>query len=528
MKAHRAIFWVLVLAFILLSCWWVFYFPFRPGLVCRAIPPAATIVTRHLEPADRWMGFAHSPAVTNIAAVLGADEGQIAGALDSGGVATAVGILGSRYVATGIVPSLGARCEKAFVFAAWVGGYSQLLRWGLLDRALGDFTVHRLKGNLRLWFRSCHEIKPGYTLSLTVHEGVLVGCLSAEPLGVLYVLPRLQRQAPVAGLLREWCDDAVDAELPDAFRARIDLPREAGRMDLTLRGGLTEMSAERLAARAEIETPIDASGSGNGLPFKPAGEDITGAEAPALGAAPSMLVATPVSRVDSLIGAWPDGPLLRTWPKLREVARPDGNAYLFACGDRYYGRLMRMKVPSFGLAVAVSEEADGDAVVRGVLDVLNAAHGWGLIATPDTADPRIRVLDSVRGGSFKRLGADERPAIAVSDGWLIAMSSVSVLRRMLAEAGGADGRAWVEALNVHAAALSGWADLGDSSDLMMKALAGYTLVSLMQSGSAPPPRYDTAQVKAMIKAIGQLGQFAFWLQPGDASSLVLAEVTLAE
>ena len=288
------------------------------------------------------------------------------------------------------------------------------------------------------------------------------------------------------------------------------------------------MSAGRLAAMAEIEIPIGANATCSWWPFESAGEGVESAEAPLLGCAPSMLVAMPVSRVDSLVGASRNGSIKRTWPELRGVVRPGGDAYLFACGDRYYGRLMRMKVPSLGLAVAVNRETDCDTVVRGVLDVLNAAYGWGLIATPDATNPQIRVLDSVRG-SFKRLGVEERPAIAVSGGWLVAMSNVNILRRILAEAKVVTGEpVWVESLGALDAAASGWADLGDSSDLMMKALAGYTLVSLMQSGSAPPQRRDTAQMKAMLKAVGQLGQFAFWLQPGESGTVLTAELTFDE
>ncbi len=528
MKVRRAIFWILVLLFIILPCWWVFHFPFCPELVCRVIPPDATLATRHIAPAERWLAFAGSPAVAKVAAELGADPAVIAETLDSSGLPAVVNFLGSRYVVTGLVPSVGVRSEKALVFGAWVGGYSQLLRWGLLDRQLGEFTVHRISGRRRVWFRPCHELKLGYNLSFTVHEGVLVGCLSSEPLGVLYFLPRLQRQVPLSSLAQEWREDTDSDDMPDAFKALVAVPCEAGDLDVLLRGGLTEVSSQRLAGRIELPPAADLGELGAWIPGKAAGEVLAGSGTPAsiLGQGPTIITAMPVSRVDSLMRLSSDKGVMRTWATLRDYVRANDDVYMFACGGEYYGRMMRMKVPALGLVVPLNADVDDEAAVRHLLDVLNADYGWGLISTPDARDSRIRVLDSVRSGSFKRLfGANERPAIAVCDGLMIAMSNVDVLRRILSE-GNRGAGAWASRLAEYDATVYGWADLADSSDLMITALAGYTLASLMQSGNSVPQRHDTAQMKAIIKALGALDQFMFWLQPNDGSAVLRVELAL--
>lgn len=531
MKVQRAIFWVLVLLFIIVPCWWVFHFSFRPELVFRVIPHEATVVTRHVAPADRWMDLARSPAVTNIAAVLGADAGGLSDAVNSAAVATTVGFIGDRYVVTGFVPAMGANLDEALVFGSWIGGYSQLLRWGLLDDHLGGFSAHRVHGNQRVWIRPCPDIKPGYTLSLMVHEGVLAGCLSTDPLGVLQLWPQLRRQLPITRLAQDWVGADEDEDDPDAFRAVVNMPVKGQPADVVVRGSLTEISSHALKARLEIDRASVPDGADGWLPFTVVGEHLAGKEAPAtlLSRGPSTLIATPVSRVDALMRVFAVEASRATWPSLRNIVQLNGDAYLFACGGEFYGRMMRMKVPSVGLAMPLRDAIDHDTAIRGMLDVLNAAHGWGLVATRDPHDPRIRILESVRSGSFRKLlGADERPAIAICDGWLLALSNVAVLRRILGSDGSGDVL-WASRLIEQESALYGWADLQDAGDLMIKALAGYTLASLMQPGDADQrQRYDTAQVKTMIKAVGALGEFAFWLQPGELSSLLVLELTLVK
>jgi hypothetical protein len=143
------------------------------------------------------------------------------------------------------------------------------------------------------------------------------------------------------------------------------------------------------------------------------------------------------------------------------------------------------------------------------------------VVTPDSQDARIRVVDAVRSSGLKYLKSDERLAIALHDGWLIGMSNVGVLRRILSETG--VDRVPSPIRGEKGGVAVGWADLPASSDLFTKALAGYTLLSLVQGGRVPATRYDTAQLKAAIRVLGTLGECSFWLYPeGDASMLGVA------
>ena len=235
------------------------------------------------------------------------------------------------------------------------------------------------------------------------------------------------------------------------------------------------------------------------------------------------MTAVSVSTIQSIISLFPvKGRDLRLWNKLQGLVRKDDKGFLFACGDEYYGRIMHMKVPSVGFMVPLKSATEGDAAIDSIIDELNAEKGWGVIATQDSRNHDIRIVNSVRNGAFKKLNAGERPALAVLDGWLIGLSNVDVLRRILSEQDDS-GSDWGRLYAGHESAIFVWSDLAETSDLFMKALAGYTLVSLIQ-GNRSSKRYDTVELKAAVKVLGQLGQFAVWVSSSGESPVLNAEL----
>ncbi len=522
--AKRVTFWVLFLTFIIVPCWWVFHFPFRPELVLRIVPTEAILATRHIAPATRCTELMSAPVATRVAVALGVDPADVADIVEDEGVRRMVNFLGSRYIATAVVPAMGVRGESAFLFGAWIGGYSQLLRWGFADRYLTDFTVHRLSGNRRIWFRSCHDIKQGYGVSLTVHEGVLVGCFSSEPLGVLYVLPRFQRQVPLSRLVDGWGSEEASPE-------GLDLLRFCGSpfsVVAPLRAALTCVSAVQISTEVDFGDPRRIPAIGTWLLSCATRPAINGNAFDAvLGKSPSMLAAMPVSALLPLLsGLNASSDIISPCAELESLFQGQAPACVFACGGEYSGRIRGMRVPAFGVALRLADPTDGDVTILKVLDVLNAKYGWGLIVTPDSRDPQICAVDSVRSIGFKFLKVkdffkkDDRLAIAVHDGWLIGLSNVGVLRRVLADARkdhleSSEG----SMLRDHSGVVMGWTDLPAASDVFINALAGYTLLSLVQGGGASTKRYDTVELKTAIDVLGQFGEFAFWLYPDALSKL---------
>ena len=215
----KFIFVILVPFFVTL--WWVFHFPFRPELVCRVIPQEATFISGHIDPALRLNELCKSSTITNIISVPGADGLDLKDIIEDPGIRKLVNIIGSKYIATGFMSRDDG--EYNFVMGAWIGGYSQLMRWGLFDRLLVDFNVHKLRDGQRIWVCPCPEIREGYYISLAVHEGVLAGCISAEQFGVLSVMPRLTRQMPVISMAESWIEPSEQV-FNDEFKSFVRMP----------------------------------------------------------------------------------------------------------------------------------------------------------------------------------------------------------------------------------------------------------------------------------------------------------------
>jgi len=522
LKKRRFIKFILfILVPAVLTLWWIFHFPFRPELVCRVIPPEATFISRHIDPALRLNELCESATVTNIISVLGDDGLDLKDIIEDPAIRKLVNIIGSKYIATGFM--IRNNGEYSFVMGAWIGGYSQLMRWGLFDRLLIDFDVHKLSNGQRIWVCPCPEIREDYYLSLAVHEGVLAGCISAEQFGVLSVVPRLTRQIPVISMAESWCEPA-ESWFDDEFKSFVRMPNGISKGYVYLHGVFSEVYDKKIAVKITVDADGDADAFLQKI-FHAAVGSSKKSQVPSriLGKSPGALTAVSISSIQSIIGLFPvSGRDLRLWNKLQGLVRKDEKGFLFACGDDYYGRIMHMKVPSIGFMVPLKSEKKGDAAINSIIDELNAAKGWGVIATRDPRNHNIRIINSVRNGPFKKLNAGERPAVAVLDGWLIGLSNVDVLRRILSERDDSESD-WGRLYTCHDSAIFGWSDLAETSDLFMKALAGYTLVSLIQ-GNRNSKRYDTGELKAAVKVLGQLGQFAVWVSPSGGSPVLNAEL----
>jgi len=499
--------------FVVVSGWWVFHFPFTPELVWRVIPADATAASRHIAPALRINELCEVSAITNIVSMIGAED-----LLDDYGTRKLIDIIGDKYVVSAYVPSMGGYGQPGVVFGAWVGGYSQLLRWGLLDRLLSDFSVHPLAGNRRVWVLECPEIYEGCFLSLAVHEGVLAGCFSAEEFGVLHITSRLMGQKSVAAIAAEWCDSETGHA--DEFRAKIELPKKVGKGEVDLFGSLSDLSEKGLKAEIEFSPDSDALAVWKqyfpieDIKIKNGGMDLLGDSIGLLCAIPISSIAPflELSKVDEH----------NVWHKLEKIFRKDAQASLFACGDKYYGHIMRMKVPSLGFVIPLADGVGGSDAVRRLVDELNATWGLGLITTADSNDNRIKIINSVRGGGYKKLRPNERLAIAVCDGWMIGLSNVDVLRRILGDSTGVSnaGKSLVES---HAI-VYGWSDLAETGELLKTAIYGYTLVSLLQKNRGAV-RHDTGDLMMAVRALGALGQCSVWLRSDIDKPKLFGEIT---
>ena len=229
----------------------------------------------------------------------------------------------------------------------------------------------------------------------------------------------------------------------------------------------------------------------------------------------------PVSAIEPIAELF-ESDKINPWNELDHLFRKDVPAYMFACGDKYYGHIMRMKVPALGVMLPLADGIEGDVVVRTIIDKLNATWKWGLIATHDSRDKRIRVINSVRSGGYKFVQSNERPAIAICDGWMVVLSNVDVLRRILRDSESATND-WYSLPATEGVVMYGWSDLEETSDMLKNALYGYTLVSMLQKKGIKKRR-DTSELKMAISILGKLGELTVWLSRGDTNPKLCAEL----
>jgi hypothetical protein len=100
-----------------------------------------------------------------------------------------------------------------------------------------------------------------------------------------------------------------------------------------------------------------------------------------------------------------------------------------------------------------------------------------------------------------------------------------VLRRILAHGNNTTGAEseWGKLAVQHESSLYGWSDLKQSGDVAMKALIGYTLISLI-AGNQHSVRYDTDELKTVIKTLGSLKHCAIWFSPKGEQPILNAEI----
>ena len=490
---------LLAVAFALGTFLWIFTFPFHPSRVLRVVPPEATVVSWHLKPTGRLAAVLRSAPAAVLLAAGEVSAADAAAAVADPGVRALLERLVGTGVALAFAPASGPERAPALFLGSWVGGLTtHLARGGWLDKSFEGFTVYHV-GRDRVWSGSFPELPVGMQrVSFAVYEGVLAGCASSDPFGAFPLLQALRRHGPLTPLAEPL---AAYTDGIGHFRAR--QTDDAG--NAALWAGTFDMQADgRLSGRVVLEETQGSPPWFAGLADEPSPAGLR-ALCPLPADLPAAIVALP------LVRGLAAGEVLLA-PGSREqvlldvlagMATREAGACAWVSGGDYSGRLMGLKVPSVGFALQVNAETRVDTVASRLADSLNSLYGTGLIAVPDRGNAGIRILQPVKDkGGLAFLGTDERPALAIIDGWLVVMSNVAVLRLVLsAEKPAFEGG--LMSAGLEPVWLYGHARLPVLGVLTGNALAGYALMRLLQTGKAE--RLDTPVVKRLLAGMAGLG-----------------------
>lgn len=505
---------------------WIFYFPFRPAQVLRVVPPEAVVVTWHCQPAARIDELLKSELTALILAAANLKLEDAAAVLEEPGVQELVKRLGGTGVTLAYASVFGGRREPALILGAWVGGVTtHWMRAGLMDRSFEGYAVHRI-GRDRIWIGFFPDLPYGMRyISFGVFEGVLAGCASSDPFAAASLLAALRRHGEVPPLVSAWVDrrGALKKEYntaPDIFRGyALKTPENT----VISTGDFRLLSNGTLTVRMQLEETGEPSAlpaffgkklvEENEKPIKalfPLPDDV-----------PALLVATTVARgvisAAALPPVWRQRLLLEP---LSALAAPGATCLAWISGGTNSGRIMRMKVPGVGFAMQIPPDMRVETAAARATDIINSTYGVGLIAVPDRKDRRIFAFQPVKGAGILR--AEEYPAMAVTDGWLIAMTNVEALRRLMGQVAGLPPQS-VETGDLSSLWLYGSTRLPEAAEAASNAMAGYALMRLMQTGRAE--RLDTPVVRRLLQAM--VGMGAVSLRAGhDSSDHFMAVLTM--
>ena len=514
-RPKRLLTLVLLAVSVAVAVWWAGHVPYDPMAIYRPVPASATLVGRHLRLPARWGDLLANPLALALMRTAGVRTEDAAGLVaDEESRAWFEKLAGREGTLAYLPGRFGG--APAWMAASHLGGASQKLRWQLSLFRVPGFARMKQFPERAVWRVESPDLEPGQHLAIAFGEGVILACLSENPLAIAEVLAaydgngqRLTEEEPSFRKFAEndartmpdrlWIRDESEYASPAAPGVVVEIP--------ALRG-----AAISLTASAEGTWPV---------PEDRAAVSKVDALARLLGNAPCA--AALVNR-ESLLALLAQPGLPRdARHAVRMIAdvAADRVAVVFMDGDMG-GRLAWGAMGSLGLAglrvptvllatPAPDEKAAAEAIQR-VLDASNAKYKAAFVLEPVPAPPAtIHVLASAGGDEWvDELARSDRPAYAVVDGWLLAASNLGALQRLVqasaAKRADAPEPAWSWAANRPAAAAL-WLDLARSGKVAKDAIATWSMAQMfMNSGDSREIRERLNDLKAWIDALAPLGE----------------------
>jgi hypothetical protein len=500
-------FWPILVAFAGGCVWWMLYVPARPDQVLRALPPEATLVTAHRGLAARWNDLSSNPIALTLLGALGVDA-KTAREMNEDAVFSGwLDRLASDEVAVAYVPRLGPSGDPAWVFATWLGGRSQQIRWQLnTGRIPGIRHVYDRAGD-RVWMldRRSFKIKPSSIVAFSIVEGMLVGTVAPMVAATAEVLDQMAGFPPS----RVERSDALKGVRESSSPDRGWFAWQGGRGGALQR---VEVEIPRLASaalEANIRGPWRLPEAGTNTARVP-----TRGLEQLLGDAP--IAYAMVDR--NLAGYWLARIPSAAWRDMAGLHATLGEGPLFVglLGGEYSGRLKGIKLPTLTVGSAVKDEDAAIAALQRHLDDLNARWNWGLV--PNAVDSDFGRLLAVEGTAatwYSGLADRERVACLVSNGWVLFSSNTEALTNLLAHARGGN-RSWVGDAAIH-----GEINLEEGGKTLRLAIAAWSLKLAMEDPDGSRPlRQKLNEAKAWMDTLAPLKRLRFSVRQAPEGTLI--------
>ncbi len=527
---RRVLFWIILCLFIGSTAAFLAWTPYREEALYRAIPADAVFVSAHRNLAGRWQDLARHPAVRNL---LGPEPARTehAGRRRSGNRLAANWLrLAKKETVIAYIPAQGPGRGEAWICASWIGSSSCWRRWALC--LLPARGLERLPGHCNgrpTWRWRQPLTAHGERLSLAFGEGIILACLSRDPGALRRAILAYDGLAPSAASApalhpgRPPLDPLAGPAAPAAAdRGWVRWLRPGSPPDdpLLISYALTRLDAERLSADIGIHPGLEARAPLVDSPALPALANL-------LGDTPALLLILPLDLVRDQADAASDSTharFIRTVLKHSALPARGNHVFLALLSGDYSGAMgkepFRVRVPTLLVGVQISPGANLKRVANEIVDVVNAHYRLGLIIdpAPPAGQPPIAMLETTRSGLFAGVAAEDRPAYAVADGWLIFSSHAGSLRQLLGRRPEAGARSnalparWQAKLEAGKPSALLWADLDVCGRVLQLPLTVLAISRRGQPEDAPAdPNRAIKALKTWLEHARPLKTGALWM-----------------
>ncbi len=180
--------WIFLAIWIALIIGWIFWIPFQPSRLYRAIPANAVFVSSHDNIAGRWKCLSTNVLLKSLVSRIPVFPGKSSILPDFVKTKTWMAHLASRKTVIGFVPSTEYSGEPTWIAASWIGNASIYMRWLLRWKSIRAISLLGNYGGRFMWGLNQPITESGMKLSFAIGEGMILCCLSHDPIGIRQVI----------------------------------------------------------------------------------------------------------------------------------------------------------------------------------------------------------------------------------------------------------------------------------------------------------------------------------------------------
>ncbi len=487
---------------------WCLYFPYSNGDdLRRAIPSNAVFVSQHDRLADRYIPFLSNRLTRTAMTSFGIKDKDLNDIIKDSGSSRLIRMFASKTTFLAYVPIYSNSGKGAWVLSSWAGGWGQLLRWGVLSSLLKDFKEERTDRGLKCWVLKGSD-PDAPRLALTSVRGVLLGCYAKDTTILQHMVNLIELSVPLY-------DHDLDRQPATAVYADRGYYKWMGQVD-----GEIKMDQVKFAADIGAESlNVDVSGrtwlNGNlKLANYPELSTITNV----LPIMPDSIAVFPYRYYDDMLNSKSISRQMRvTCRILGSAVDTNSPMFLAVYGGALNGRLLGVKVPTIVAGVRAHDMFTLTNWIPGTLDGINMYLKTALIASPLQGEGyEMLSIDSSRQDVYSSMKENERPALALKDGWLLFCSNRQSLESLLKCPASDTGN--FDVVGNGGSSISAYLDLNKSSDSLKNIIAVILLVQMSQgmTGDGNASEY-MRQAMSMLKGLAPLGDCRVSLEIHDGA-----------